>query len=451
MTGTLSTRYFLVNGTTTTAPNNLTTGVIQALIPNGTSYTTLNGTGQANGTFIIPNVPQGTFLLRLGTTLLETSNRTFTFENAQLGRPNATTATVNPTTMVVNVSSHVAWAQGQDEFIWVSPNVGATFYDYETYASTPPTAGATSSSLSVNFNGTLLVDQSAGDQVWLLQNRFTTDGGVGVGGTIAAAALPPFSQLNGQTTSVSTALQTPPALPGLTQSLNWNLNAFAALQPSLPPGTNPRGTIVFSAFPSTTPSTLTLVNSWFSLVTAGLPPPTTFTLLTPFPSGWAITGRTFFAVDTPRTVPGTSGPVALASGLGHYDTLAALTGAPITPRLGPVTNITLNGTALTTDRTGAGTTLQLAWTAPGLGTPTTYYVIVSRLNGAPGAATSVAERFTISVAGTSLTIPPSILIPGQPYVFEVQAVSSPFNARAEFFTAAVPTAISYVVTPIVTL
>ncbi len=415
-------------------------------MPNGTGYTVLPGTGQVNGTFTIPAVPAGNALIRVGNSFLETSARQVAFSNSVLGRPTPATATVNPTTTNVSVTGLAPWVAGQDQIVWVSPNVGNVFYNFPLAPA--PLANATTANLSANFNTIKLVNQAQGDDTWLLQFRFAADGGYFSGTTVGAAQLAPFTQLNGQTTTLSASMLLPPAVPSLTQTFNWNLNSFSVLQTSLPPGLNPKGFLGFSPFPSTTPNTTSVVDSWFVQVPAAQSPPSSFTLVTPFPSGWSIVGRTFFTVDTPRQVAGTSGPFALVSGFGHYDALGTLTSSPITPRLGAVSNVTLNGTAFTVDRPSVGTALTVGWTAPTLGTVSTYYVVVYRLTTASGAATTAAETFGLSTGNTSLVIPPTILIPGQPYVLQVQALNAGFNARTEYGTSAVPQAFSLVTTPV---
>ncbi|MBL8922127.1 MAG: hypothetical protein JNJ54_24975 [Myxococcaceae bacterium] len=447
VTGTVTSLNYLVNGTTAMSPFNLSAVAIEAWVPNGSSYTVLTGTGQVNGTFRVPNVPMGPYLMRVGASFLQTTARQTTFYSYNVGRAGAAVANVNPTTMNLNLTGALPWINGQDQIVWVSPNLGNTFYNFQSFSSTMPTVGATSINLSVNMNGVELASQAAGDDTWALQFRGVADGGYFQGGVVAGGQLPPFTQQNGQTTTVSATLLSPPTLPSLTQSFNWNLNAFSALQLSLPAGTNPRGTFVLSPFPATTGNTLGVVDLWFAQIPAANLPPSSFTLVTPFPSGWAITGRVFFVVDTPRTVAGTSGPAALISGFGHFDSMATLTSSPITPRLGPVTNVTLNGTPFTSDRTSVGT-MTLNWTPPSLGTPNTYFIGVNRLTGVAGMPTAIAESFTVSVAGPPFVVPSQLLVAGQPYVFEINAVTAGFNSRVEYSSRVVPYASSFIVTPI---
>lgn len=415
-------------------------------MPSGVAYTVIPGTGQVNGTFTIPGVPAGNALIRVGVSFLETSARQVIFNSYVLGRPSPATATVNPTTTTVSVTGLQPWQAGQNQIVWVSPNVGNTFYNFPLNPT--PLANATTATLGGNFNGAKLVNQAQGDDTWLLQYRFTTDGGSSTGAAIGATQLAPFTQLNGQTTALTATMLLPPNVPSLTQALSWNLNAFSVLQTSLPPGLNPKGFLAFSPFPSTTPNSTGVVDFWFVQVPAADLPPTSLTLVTPFPSGWSIVGRTFFSVDAPRQVAGTTGPLNLASGFGHYDTLAALTASPITPRIGPITNLTLNGTPFIADRTSVGSTVALGWTAPTLGAATTYYVTLYRLSTASGAPTTAAETLEFSTGNTSLVIPSSLLIAGQPYAAQVQATNAGYNPRVEYGTRAVPQSVSTIATPI---
>lgn len=447
ITGTSIANFFLANGTTATVGLNLTTLPIEAYVRNGTAYTVIPGTGQVNGTFTIPNVPVGTVLIRMGRVFLETTSRTVAFPAFEVGRPAAATATVD-TPINVALAGLQPWAAGQDQLVWFSPNLGNTFYNFPLVS--PPPTGAVTTTMAANFpNGLELVNQAQGDTTWALQLRVSVDAGVVGGQVIAASQLPPFTQVNGQPTSLSATMVTPPALPTVTQSLNWNLNAFSALQAQLPPGLNPRGGLIVFPFPATPPREVNTVQMWFAELSPALSPPTSLTVATPFPSTWSNFGRVYFVVDTSRQVAGTTGPVALSSGLGHTDVLTTLTSSPITPRLGPPGGLTLNGTPFISDRPAAGTTLTFGWTPPTLGTVTTYYVDLYRLTTAPGAATSIAERFTFSTASTTLTIPSGLVIAGQPYVVEVSAMNASFNARAEFGTVSVPRAFSFIVSPVV--
>lgn len=92
-----------VNGTDTTTnvldsgpsvvPNDLTTNIIAALVPNVLGgFTTIAGKGNTDGTFTIPNVPMGTYYLQYGFpsfpyNYVVTSAHQLDFGSDSLGRP----------------------------------------------------------------------------------------------------------------------------------------------------------------------------------------------------------------------------------------------------------------------------------------------------------------------------------------------------------------------------
>jgi hypothetical protein len=448
VTGTFITTNYLANGSTTATPANLTTRIVEAYVPAGDGgYTILPGAGQVNGTFAIPNVPAGNVFVRIDNIFLETSARQLTFTAGAVGRTNAAKATVNPTTTTVAVSGLSPWATATDRLDWISPNVGNAFFGFPL--SPTPTAGASTATMSANLVNQTLVNQSFGDDTWVLQRRIVRDGGFSQATIVAGGQIPAFTQQNGQTSTLAVTLQQPPTLPTLTQSISWNLNAFTAFQPSFPGATNPGGFLAFSVTPNTAPNNTAFVDLWAVEVPAALQPPGSFTIASPLPSGWAVTGRVFFVIDTPRQVAGTSAPLAKVGFVGFYDSMSAFTAGTITPRIGPVTNLTLNGTPFTANRTGVGT-VTLSWTAPTLGAASTYYVQVERLSTTAGMPTTVAETLEFSTANTSLTIPSNLLIAGQPYVLSVDAISGgAFDPRTEYSTRN-PYAVSLVPSPIVT-
>lgn len=447
VTGSVITRHYLADGGTTTTPINLTSSLIQAFVAiGGGNYSVLPGTGTSSGTFSIPNVPVGTVLVRVDSSFLETTARAVTFTTHEQGRPNATVATTEPTPLTVAVSNMQPWFDGADQLVWLTPNLGQTFFNMPL--SFPPPNAATSTEIGANFNGLKLTSQPQGDETWLLQTRFATDGGWAAQTTVSARQIPPFTHQDGQSASLSAVMQFAPTLPVATPMFGWNLNAFTALQSSLPSGSSPRGFLAFSPCPSPTPNTLSVFDLWSTQVLSGQPPPTGASFVQPFPPPWNIVGRAFFLVDTLRQATGTTGPANFISGFGHYDTLNVFTTSFIAPRLGPARNLMLNGTAFTMNRPGASTAPTFSWTAPMLGTPTTYFVTLTRLSSTAGQPTTTLESFIFSTAATTFQVPAGLLLSGQPYVAEVEALEASFNARTEFATRQVPSAVSVIVSPI---
>jgi len=237
----------------------------------------------------------------------------------------------------------------------------------------------------------------------------------------------------------------------VTQSINWQLNAFLALQNQFPPGRPPTAQLFIFATPESTPRFVgpEPILRYLDVASAFVPP-TALTYIQPFPSTWSTIGAAQFRLDTPRQAAGTSGPAVFGQGIYHIDSLASLAG-PVVPRLGPVTDLTLNGTPFTTERSGVGTQIVLSWQPPALGTVTNTYVRLIRLSTSPLGPTAVLDSLDFSTSRTTLPVPSQLLQANQPYVVQVLAVNGAFPARSEYsFFGAFPVAASFILSPIFT-
>src|SRR5438105_9972022 len=80
----------------TQLPDNLINASYAVLVPNGQGgYNQLNGTGTANGTFTIPNVPAGSYYLKIDSTnYLWTSASNLDLGYAFPGRPDVVSPTI---------------------------------------------------------------------------------------------------------------------------------------------------------------------------------------------------------------------------------------------------------------------------------------------------------------------------------------------------------------------
>lgn len=131
-----------------------------------------------------------------------------------------------------------------------------------------------------------------------------------------------------------------------------------------------------------------------------------------------------------------------------------LDGKPMKPTLGLPKGITVAGKATPYNQVSGsiGTTPELRWTAPSLGTPTHYRVAVIDLTDLTTSDGSTLRRRTVAalnVTSPQLTLPEGILKTGKLYYFQVSAVarddddlSAPFShpvheARATMFTGVV--------------
>jgi cysteine-rich repeat protein len=96
-------------------PRDLSQAIVQALVPNTTDgYSVVNGTGKADGSFTIGNVPDGvTYMLRLGTFYFVTEQHVVDVRSQSVTRCDPKPATASaPTPVVLDVSGMAPYSAG---------------------------------------------------------------------------------------------------------------------------------------------------------------------------------------------------------------------------------------------------------------------------------------------------------------------------------------------------
>lgn len=426
----------------------LSAGVIAALVEVDGGYVVFPGTGEASGAFRIPAVPTGHYLLRVGSTYLETERSQLEIREESYARPLNTQvrSTTNPTITTLRVTGLEAWVSPGHAFAMTTPELGLTFPGLHAYAPSAFVAGSTSATLALNFAGRPMVEAAKGDVSYVVQQFFSNSGASWWGGANMGAQLPPYTQLNGATVTVDVALLGAPALPVTSLPLSVDLAAFSAQATLLPP-TQEAPHVEVGVHPAARADAFAMnLALWFGDVTAPTPVPSYMSFVSPFPPEWALHGRVIHVSDLPLTVPGTTGTAWVRHELGVVDEAQGLFASAVRPRLGPVTQLTLDGAPFTSTRTGAGKTPRFAWRAPQLGTPTTYYLGIGRL-GLSGGQLRVLSSTTISTTNTSVLVPPDVLVEGNGYYAQVLAVSAPFD-RVNYSTQRVPYSWSSLSSPV---
>ncbi len=181
-------------------PVDLSTTTIAALVPNGSGgYNVLAGTGTSSGTFSIPNVPTGLYLLQIGTDYVWTSNTVldadyFADYRSDIVRANSSTTT---TFDLANLHS---W-QGTDFLELVCPN-NLTFE-----GPFPATLGATTFTGNFPYFGNLSV-AAEGDQYDIAQLITENLGGYFFTGLGKYFAPTKFDQAQGSDTSFNGKFKT---------------------------------------------------------------------------------------------------------------------------------------------------------------------------------------------------------------------------------------------------
>jgi hypothetical protein len=397
-------------------PVDLSATMIGAFAPNGAGgYTFEPGSGTSSGTFTIPNVPSGFYLLQLGGIYLWTSNTTVDADYNSGDRFDTVLADQN-TTVTFNLTNLHAW-QDTDFFEMVCPNNGS----FENFVGT---AGLTTLDGTFPYVGNLSVG-SEGDQYYLIQLITQNIGGFPFIAAGRYLAPPKFTQAQGSDTPINGRLKTIPQ----THKFEANINGADLAAQAL--AANPKATLdatvtgvdVYPGSLAKGENTATpdLVGYDFGnsalITTNGDLGPVSYG--NPFPSKWPLFDFYTWQAYTIYTAPGaTNGAPILTSALA-YDTKLPTSTKPIKPLVGVLRNPSINHKNFFADHTGVSTTPTLRWSPPSLGTATFYSVQIFQLanNGGNTTKTLIAKLIT---QRTSLLIPKGVLSAGQAYVFRIR-------------------------------
>ena len=490
VTGTWADTYWTSNGQVA-VPFNWTTATTMptVLVPqtNGT-FQTLTGTGNANGTFSIPNVPAGYFWLEAGGSSYWTSSSTVNLGQDIDDQPAAATVSTSSTIIHVNYSGLDALQSGdQAMFLWSPLSI-------ESPASTP--SGGTSLNTGVLINSDVDFSQSA--PAFLLQYEPETVG------TLSLLRLGPEDTIPSQSFSNGTSNVLNATLASSPQK-SFDLNIEGSAWPALftnagPSSLNIAGAdVTLAALPFMTGADVPAIlwsriqptifgqqmglkfgvplvadlpslsaqevppllprcldsgpiQSGAPVPLPGKPPVTTdqdFGMVSyedPFPSTWQ---RVFTLCQTASvsvSLPGSANPISF---LLVDSQSTSIPTSQLTPPISKVQNPMIDGASLFTAATISATGVTLSWTAPSGAAPTGYR-IATFVSGTPpgGSGLSYVSSTTFHTAKTSAVLPP--LQSGQTYVFIITAV---LDGAANFETqpnrSALPTAsVSVISAPI---
>jgi len=400
-------------------PVDLSAVPIAAYVPSKTGYTVITGSGTSSGTFTIPNVPTGYYLLQLGSIFLGTSSTTVDADFRADHRSDIVQANSN-TTLTFDLTNLNSW-QSTDIFEMVCPH-NASFADF------PGTVGETA------FTGTFplgsywyLSEAGEGDQYYASQ--LITQNVAGYPFTALGRYIAPakFTEQQGSDTPINGKLKTIAQTNAFEANFNGadmaaqaqaaNPNAIlveTAIYLDVYPGSMAKGDVtatpdlmIYDAVLGSEP--LITTNGDLGPVSYGNPFP---------PANWPLWVAYYDTAVTPYTAPGATNGIYLATYV--WDTTPTLPTptSPMAPLVGVVNKPLINGKNFFNDQSGVGSTPLLKWSAPSLGTATFYGVAIIQLSNSGGntVATSIAHLYT---QHTSARIPPGLLSTGLGYVFRV--------------------------------
>jgi hypothetical protein len=396
-------------------PVDLSTTTIAALVPNGTGYNVLAGTGTSSGTFSIPNVPAGLYLLQIGAQYVWTSNTVVDADSIADYRSDIVAANPSTTTVSFDLTNLHSWQQ-TDYLELVCPN-NLTFE-----GPFPGTVGETTFTGTFPYFGNLSV-ASEGDQYYVAQLITENLGGYPFTVLGRYLAPPKFNQAQGSNTPINGKLKTIAQQLKLVANINGADLAAQAL------AANPSAVLVgtgvglavypgsFAHGQNTDTMDLIIQQSPPFLTTNGNLGQVSYG--DPYPSKWPKYAAYYWLANTSYTAPGATNSAAMLTYTYGITLTLPTASSPVKPLVGVVRNPLVNGKSFFTNQTGVGLTPILKWSPPSVGTASHYDVGVYQLENNAG------NTVIIPVAGfhtqsKSLRIPSGVLSAGQAYVFVVR-------------------------------
>lgn len=389
----------------------------------GGTFDYVRGMGNANGTFVVRDVPAGEITLRLDRRYFVTTQRRVSFDTFNGGRRDAPQATSESLLRLTMRGLEPINADTNRAGVFFTQSTGAVT-NLENVARPVTPAGATSIESDLDWAavssglGYGLPDSTKGDLGFALQYRTTvTDAGSNTT-LIRSAAFGAVTLANGGTADAVADL-TAPTTTALT--LNFDKAAFTALRGSFGRDTTAGDFgVQVATSPSPAPhryvgqATLSIASA-LSVETAPTP---TLDVPAAFPASWGRAVFAYYFVDQRRSPTDGGTPTVFNGGVTMTDAPEAFMGN-VTPRITPVRGAQIEGRNFIEDQSGITTTPTLAWMAPTTGTVSSYRVSISRLDTSGDAA----ELWRIYTPNIGVTLPPGILVAGNAYVFELEALS----------------------------
>jgi hypothetical protein len=425
------------------------------------------------GTFTIPEVPNGNYLLHSGTQYLVTSTSSPDLGVLSGGRPASQRTRVTvPTLLDVSLTGLDPWQDG-DFLEFYDTEENDWDFDTERFIAVPPRPGDTSVSFQVDFsivNGSFpnfspgarsspSTIKSQGDHLYFEQlSSRITDSGVPYTTLTRIAQVTPVDLANGGSASISANLldvSTANTLSIDYRGTQWD----AVFSDANPAGTNRKAFLLVQAQPGSADdgfysSNADLLRVFPTLSDLVIGPisygsPTNTTLA----GNWAIFFNPSIRELISPVLPGARAGTQLFSGAIWNTSHAVVQAAPVTPPIRMPVNITVASSATAAGVpffaadparvvSGIGLTPTIAWGAaqigqPASGEPPVYQLRVFQLSVVPvnnrTLATFMANIFTPEL---SFGFPPGILQIDHSYVFQLFANASTAPGPAARFATA---------------
>lgn len=426
----------------------------EAIVPDGSGGTTtiaaIPGTGAAEGTFRIPGVPRGEYLLHATNgdreAWLVTSTGALDLGYVELGRP-PSELTPLASSAIVNLEL-TGLSPWQDEDLLELALFESGDGDYGgVQAAAPLAPGDTSTQLSFDVNelnyglGHFAIEGSKGHRMFVGQlARSTSGGGLEYVAMSRAGFAPAFDLGDGGEVSVSVELTDVSQASSIAIEWRGTEWADALLDGSPSPAcatgfSSCAGGVFIGAIPGHARDGLYSVfmdpldftdraidgtDEATGVMRYGSP--------SSLEGGWAEIAAAWRRQRVLRRLPGTTSGGVFWDDIYWYTRPETFASDPVTPPLTPVRAVSVDGADFFAGAAGMTATPTLAWSPPRVGAPAFYSIRIYRLSSA-GGSTSVEWVAFVRTPHTSLTLPAGLLAPGEAYVLGVTAVA-PTGARS---------------------
>jgi hypothetical protein len=404
VTGSMTTtRYF---GTSeSTSADDLSNATIAGLVPEGSTYRNLTGTGKADGSFTIPNFPPGAGWVRIreaGTTYdryIWTDASQVNLNFAALGDPAVPLSSSSSTRLSMDPAAPGLSVSSMDI---LSPKAG---YSNSLTTSTWPATFSwvnrplfnSSRDTDLIITGLATGTTPAGDPYrWItgdaqsIVTPFAMQDGVtnAIQANLLIQGTPLWASIKVSRDGFSSGLFNPRAAAGMSLSTEYRAQFLG--------GT--RGPMSGAQARILTHSTPTLSG----VMDSGQLP-----FGDPFPAAWTRLVRVAYSSYVPFTFGTGTNTYTLNLGVGTTSTWKAdaVPAGNLAALVGPVGNLKANGQSMMTPLTGQGSTPLLTWDAPSIGQATSYSIWVINLD-------TDEDLAYFTTPQRSLQLPAGILPPG---------------------------------------
>lgn len=427
-----------------TSPEDLTTAYIGAEVLNGSTWTTIQGTGNSDGTFIISGVPNGSYWLAVASGGYWTSASNIDLGQDYLGR-NSGKLPSNATMLAVNLDGLDAWTAGDSLDIF-NPNLSQDFdwsgnidnNDTSVVALWAWTGPLSDAAQGDAWYATQMLSKTVGTTTWKYMAKSTP-----------ALAI---TQADGSTTELDGTLSDATLS---TVHLKTMGSQFAALAPAINANAAIHSTVVGIYSQPFTSAKGSIGDAETLLEIDGQDPITSdvdfgdITFGNPFPSTWTPFLSLSYEFLVPMTAAGASSSVSVPTEIMVSTTQFPTAASPVVPVITPVQSVKLNGSALTQKLNTLTLSPVLSWDAPATGTPTGYRVTVYQLTKA-GSASNYQILLDLFTNGKSMTIPAGVLDAGNEYFFAIRSYLTPaIDFTSAPYHAVFPWADTDMLTPVV--